>query len=120
MSGRSLDSASVGSGRKGRQGQPGVADAQSAEDFEKMRREVDLLGELSMPLKHALQHQTGSAYLKHACAHAAGASELDKRQRKEFEAKMLKGMKAKAEKGPRMPASIGLGAAIFARFSGIS
>ena len=39
----------------------------------------------------------------------AGASGLDKRRRKAFEAEMLKGQKAKAEKGPRIPASIGFG-----------
>ena len=61
MSGRSLDSASITSGRKGQQSQPGLADAQSAADFEKMRREVDLLGELSMPLVLRMSlHTAGS------------------------------------------------------------
>jgi hypothetical protein len=47
---------------------------------------------------------------KHAHLLCAGAAGLDKRQRKAFEAERLKGLKAKAEKGPRIPASIGFGA----------
>ncbi|BDA46142.1 hypothetical protein COCOBI_08-2340 [Coccomyxa sp. Obi] len=52
-------------------------------DFEKMRKEVDILG----------------------------ASALGKRQRKEFEDSMLRSVNAKLQKSPRIPASIGQGLA---------
>ena len=53
MSGRSLDGASTGNGQKGKRSKVGLADALCTADFEKMRREVDLLGELSMPARYA-------------------------------------------------------------------
>lgn len=42
-------------------------------------------------------------------AHHTGATGLDKKARKQFEAGSLARLGAKAEKGPRIPASIGIG-----------
>jgi hypothetical protein len=41
--------------------------------------------------------------------HRAGASALDKKARKRFDSVMLQDLGAKPQKGPRIPASIGLG-----------
>jgi hypothetical protein len=102
-------------------------DAVLHHDFDKMRREVESLGELSILTWNA--HFPSQIYMLDlflcfagptpsvaACswlivndtAHAAaGASMLGKKQKREFDRGVLHQVKAKPMKGPRIPANLG-------------